>query len=197
MKHLLRPAFALLSFALLTSASVFAETQEKIIIALQTGDFELAETDISNLAIGEAKTIETDSGKIIDILRTNDGAEIFVDGELLEMNFGDEDLHAEHMMTKHVEVLCDGEDGCDENIVILDSEGNETSEWVMSDGNHVSISHDVEITCSDDEDGTHCDHQMVFISDDGDIDLDAIHEAHGSEDVNTRIVIKKVDVTKD
>ncbi len=36
------------------------------------------------------KTIETDSGKIIDILRTADGAEIYVDGELLEMNFDDE-----------------------------------------------------------------------------------------------------------
>ena len=98
MKHYLRPVFALFALALLTSGYVFAETREKMIIALQTDDFELAETDISSLAIGEAKTIETDSGKVIDILRTNDGAEIYVDGELLEMNFNEDNLHEENMM---------------------------------------------------------------------------------------------------
>jgi hypothetical protein len=96
MKHYLGPVFALLALALLTSASARAQTREKVVIALETDDFELTETDISTLAIGEAQTIETDSSKIIDILRTSAGAEIYVDGELLDMNFNDEGLHAEH-----------------------------------------------------------------------------------------------------
>jgi hypothetical protein len=80
MKHNLGPVFALFTFALLTSASALAQSREKMVIALEADDFKLAETDISTLAIGEAQTIETDSGRIIDILRTSDGAEIYVDG---------------------------------------------------------------------------------------------------------------------
>jgi hypothetical protein len=64
MKHYLGPVFALLTFVHLTSASALAQTWEKEVIALGTDDFELAETDISTLAIGEAQTIETGSGKI-------------------------------------------------------------------------------------------------------------------------------------
>ena len=119
MKHNLGPVFALLALALLTSASALAQTRGKVVIALETDDFELAETDISTLAIGEAQTIETDSGKIIDILRTNDGAEIYVDGELLEMNFKHESLHEEHIMNKHVEIVCENGEECDEDIFII------------------------------------------------------------------------------
>ena len=196
MKYYLRPVFALFVLALLTSASVFAETREKMVIALQTDDFELAETDISALAIGEAKTIETDSGKIIDILRTNDGAEIYVDGELLEMNFNDDNLHEEHMMEKHVEIVCDNEEECDENIFILSGDGHEESEWVAADGEHVSIHREIEIRC-DDEEGSDCSHEMLLISDDGDIDLEELHEQHGSGEAHKLIVIKKVHVTED
>ena len=196
MKHYLRPVFALFALALLTSGYVFAETREKMIIALQTDDFELAETDISSLAIGEAKTIETDSGKVIDILRTNDGAEIYVDGELLEMNFNEDNLHEEHMMEKHVEIICDNEEECDENIFVLSGDGHEESEWVTEGGEHVSIHHEIEITCGDEE-GSDCSHGMLMISDDGDIDLEELHEAHGSGEAHKLIVIRKVQVTED
>ena len=196
MKHYLRPVFALFVLTLLTSASVLADTREKMVIALQTDDFELAETDISTLAIGEAKTIETESGKVIDILRTKDGAEIYVDGELLEMNFSEDSLHEEHMMDQHVEIICDGEDECDENIFVLSGDLHEASEWVTADGEHVSIHSEVEITC-DDEEGSDCSHEMILISDDGDIDLEVIHEEHGSGEAHKRIVIKKVQVTED
>ena len=120
MKHNLKLFFALLAFAFLTSASVQAQTREKILIALETDDVELAETDISALAIGEALTIEAQSGKLIDIIRTAEGAEIYVDGELLEMNFHDEDLHEGHMMGKHVEIVCDGDEeeaSCDDHLI--------------------------------------------------------------------------------
>jgi len=87
MKGYLKPIFALAATALLATGNVQADTEEKMIIALKTDDFEMTNTDISSLAIGESQTIETDSGQVIDLLRTADGVEIYVDGELLEMGF--------------------------------------------------------------------------------------------------------------
>ena len=117
MKHYLKSVFTLTALALISANSVYAETE--MIIALKTDNFELTETDISTLAVGEAKTIETDSGSIIDILRTADGAEIYVDGKLLEMDFDHEGVHGEHMIRKHVEVICEGDEGCDENVITV------------------------------------------------------------------------------
>ncbi len=197
MKHYLGPVFALFTFALLTSASALAQTREKVVIALETDDFKLAETDISTLAIGEAQTIETESGKIIDILRTNDGAEIYVDGELLEMNFNDEGLHEEHMINTHVEIVCDTGEECDENIVIINHDEDEVSGWSTADGEHVLIRREVEVICNDNEERDHCNHQMVLISDDEDIDLERLYEEHGNDEGHKLIVIKKVQVTED
>ncbi len=198
MKHYFQSVFALAALALLSSLSVQADPQEKMVIALKTNDFELAETDISTLAIGEAQTIETESGKLIDILRTADGAEIYVDGELLEMDLDHEGLHEEHMMKKHVEIICDSDEECNENIIILAGDENEASEWVTADGENVFIHKDVEITCSDDEEeGTHCSDQMIWISDGEDIDIEKLHEAHESHEEHKIIVIKKVHTTED
>ena len=82
----------LLAVAVFTlgSASLSAG-EDKMVIALTTDDFELAETDVSDLEIGDSETIYTQSGKTIDLLRTADGIEIYVDGELLELG----SLHGE------------------------------------------------------------------------------------------------------
>lgn len=81
---------------------------EKMVVALATDDFELAETDVSHLAVGEAETIHTESGQIIDILRTGDGLEIYVDGKLIDA--GGPGLHEERRVVhKRVDVICDGE----------------------------------------------------------------------------------------
>ena len=81
MKHYMKIIFSMAALALLATASVQAETEEKIVIALKTHDFDLAETEVSSLAVGESQTIETESGKVIDILRTTDGVELYIDGE--------------------------------------------------------------------------------------------------------------------
>jgi hypothetical protein len=126
MKYYLRPGFALLMFALLNATTVLAETEKKMVIAFKADGFELTETDINSLAVGEAKTIETDSGKVIDILRTSDGAEIYVDGELLEMDFNHDGLHADHAVETHVEIICDSDaeesDCADKMILVSDAE---------------------------------------------------------------------------
>lgn len=194
MKHYLRPVFTLAVLLLLTATWVQAASEEKMVIALKTDDFELAETDISELAIGEAQTIETESGTVIDILRTADGAEIYVDGELLDMDFDEEGLHEEHVIQKHVEIVCDDEEECDKHVIVLGDDDN--SEWVTADGKNVFIHKEVEISCTDDEDGTTCSEHMVLMSDDEDFDLEELHEAHQSGEGHKVIVIKKDIVSK-
>ena len=197
MKHYLGPVFVLAAVAVLASAFVQAQTTEKMVIALKTDDFELTETDISTLAIGEAQTIETESGRIIDVLRTADGAEVYVDGELLEMNLDDHDLHQEHVIKRHVEIECDSGEDCEENIIILTGDEDGASKLVTADGEHVFIHREVEITCSDDDEGTDCDEEMIWLSDDEHIDLEKIHEEHGNDEEHKVIVIKKVQISED
>ena len=134
MKHFLKPVLALASFAVFCTTPVQADTlekPEKLVIALKTNDFELTETDVSELAIGQAQTIETESGRVIDILRTADGVEIYVDGELLEMNAENVDQPdaGNHVFIHNeIELSCthDDEEGtsCDEH-VIWTSDGEE------------------------------------------------------------------------
>lgn len=196
MKHYLRPVFALAVLLLLTVISVQAAAGEKMVIALKTDNFELAETDISELAIGEAQTIETESGTVIDILRTTDGADIYVDGELLEMNF-DEGLHEGHVIEEHVEIICDDDEECSKHVIVLGDDDSRDSEWVTADGENVFIHKEVEITCTDDEDGTTCSDRMIWISDDEEVDLEELHESHQSGEGHKVIVIKKETVSED
>jgi len=125
MKHYLKPVLALASLVIFITTSVQADTQEKMVIALKTNDFELTETDISTLAIGEAQTIETESGRVIDILRTAEGAEIYVDGELLEMNTDADGPDEKHRVEKQVTVVCEeAGTSCSEHVV-WNSDGEE------------------------------------------------------------------------
>ena len=177
MKHCLRPVFTLAVLLLLTATSVQAVAGEKMVIALKADDFELAETDISELALGEAQTIETESGTVIDILRTADGADIYVDGELLEMNFDDEE--------------------CSKHVIVLGDDDSHNSEWVTADGENVFIHKEVEISCTDDEDGTTCSDRMIWVSDNEGLDLEELHESHQSGEGHKVIVIKKEIVSED
>ena len=189
MKHYLGPVFALAAFVLLTCASAHAQTTEKMVIALKTDDFELTETDISTMVIGEAQTIETQSGKIIDILRTADGAEVYLDGELLEMNLNDQDLHQERIVQRHVEIVCDTGEDCDESIFVLTSEEGEVAEFLAADGVHVFVHREVEITCSDDDEGMHCNDEHI--------DMDNLLEEHQNGGEHKLIVIRKEQIIKD
>ena len=197
MKHYLCPIFTLAAFALLATTSVLAENDYKMVIALKTDNFELTETDISTLAIGESQTIETDDGKVIDILRTADGAEIYVDGELLEINFDDEmlheGLHETHMIRKHVEVICDDQEECDNHVMIIADGVDDAQHWVAEISDLVMLDEDMEFFCSDEADSSSCSDHIAWIADGDDIDIDieALHELHMSDEDHQVIVIKK------
>ncbi len=191
MKHYLKPVIGLATFAFLIATTALAETEEKMVIALKTDQFELTETDISTLAIGEAQTIETDSGKVIDILRTVDGVEIYVDGELLDLNFNDQGLHEEHMIRKHVEVICDSDDECDKNVIILASDDDDIFDWVTEDGEMLIIHKEIKLSCSDQELGASCSDPMIWVSEGEDIDLDELHQMHLNGEGHKVIVIRK------
>jgi len=194
MKHYLKPFFALLVFAFLAPTTVLAENEEKMIIALKSDHFEMAETDVSDLAIGESHTIETNSGKVIDILRTKEGAEIYIDGELLEMDFSKDALHEEHAMQKHVEIICDNDEDCDKNVFVLAGDDADADDWVMEDGENVVIHKEIELNCtSKDGEDTKCSENMVWISEGDDVDLETLHEMHldGEGEAHKVIIVKK------
>lgn len=98
--------------------------EKKIVIAISADDFELSETDISHLGVGDAETILTESGKTVDLLRTEDGVEIYLDGELI--NEGDATqlgLHEKHhIIHENVEIICESDDECEELV------------WISEDG---------------------------------------------------------------
>ena len=92
-----------------------AEEEKQIVIALTTDDFELTATDVSHLAVGEAETIHTEGGKTIDLLRTADGIEVYIDGELLDSgleSLGEDGGH--EVIHSRIEIRCDDDsDECE------------------------------------------------------------------------------------
>ena len=117
----------------------------KMVVAVKTGDFERVETDISHLGVGDAETIHTESGKTIDLLRTQDGIEIYVDGELMDTGMGgDQGLHEDHhVIHKNVEIICESEDDCDEMVFMSEDEDIDVEvlheELLYEEGEHERV----------------------------------------------------------
>ncbi len=197
MKHFMKAIYSLAVLALLFTATVQAQSKEKILIVLKTDDFQLDKTDISDLAIGESVTIETDSGKVIDILRTADGVELYIDGELLEMDFDGQGLHEQHVIRKHVEIICDDDEECDHNVFVFTGDDTDISTWVTDEGEHVFFHKEIELSCSNDDDETSCSDKMLWISDGEDFDLEELHEMHEGSKGHKIIMIRKKMVSED
>lgn len=107
MNKMYLPALASLALAaasplLLAGEEAGSIETQKIVVAISADEFELAETDVSHLAVGDAETIMTESGRTIDILRTAQGVEIYLDGELLDTGF-DGDIEAFHELEFHAD----------------------------------------------------------------------------------------------
>ena len=113
------------------------DAEETIVISIKTDDFEVEETDLSHLSIGDAETFVTDSGKTVDMLRTEDGIEIYVDGELLDTGPSHGEQHSVHK----VKIVCD-EDKTDCEELVWISEGGE----IDMAGDHKVIIVESEVT---------------------------------------------------
>ncbi|NND45497.1 MAG: hypothetical protein HKN58_09250 [Xanthomonadales bacterium] len=111
-----RHRLGLLALVLGATGVASAATTEKHVIALKTHDFELAETEVGDLQLGEARTVVTDSGKTVDIIRTAEGFDIFVDGEQLDMPHRADGAHEMHHEEVKVECISESEEDvvCDE-----------------------------------------------------------------------------------
>lgn len=194
MKHSSKLILALFAAAAFTTSSIQAGDEEKVIIEVETDSFKLAATDVSSLAVGESKTIETESGEVIDILRTLDEFEIYVNGELLDLGLHHDPEAELHMITKRVQVVCDeeDEDECGKHLVIHTSGDEELTTWVTAGDEDVFVHKNIEITCSDDsEDGEEvdCEHFMIMTTGDGEVDIESMHEAHKDGEGRKVIVI--------
>lgn len=194
MKHCLKPFFALLAATAFATSPTQAGDEKKMVVEIETDSFKLAATDVSSLEVGESKTIETESGEVIDILRTLDEFEIYVDGELLDLGLHHDPEADLHMITNHVQLVCDeeDEDECGKHLVIHTHGDEELTTWVTEGDGDVFMHKDIEITCSDDtEEGAEidCDHYMVVTTGTGEIEIESMHEQHEDGEGHKVIVI--------
>jgi len=194
MKTKLSLIYTLILSAFVSAGYALAGGDEKMIIELKTNDFELAETDISDLEIGESETIVTESGKTIDLLRTADGVEVYLDGELLdtpkmgahkmghgEMHHGD---HDGKMIMKHKEIIIDcevdGEVGDEHecsNEMIFFGDGDIDIEALHEGGDaHKVIVKRMHKSCSSDEE-SECEDVNVWVSEGDYVSFGELHEA--------------------
>jgi hypothetical protein len=108
------------TFSVNAAQSTDGVIEKKRVVALKTDDFELHETDISDLAVGEAETVFTESGKTIDLLRTAEGVEIYVDGELLDTGPGGlEGVHGEEDFDIDLDMEAHHGDGHEAKVIVI------------------------------------------------------------------------------
>ena len=184
--------FAANTGALLAGEPEEALVEEKIVIALHTDDFAIEETDLSHLAVGDAETIVTESGKTVDLLRTEDGIEVYVDGELIEGG----DMHDEKHVVHKIRIVCDDEgEECSEDMTWMEDLENVEIESLHEHGQKFIVisGEDGEFDVEQLPEGAHEVHGTVHIVKEIDVEvLDEAHELHGDGEREVVIIKKKV-----
>ena len=98
---------------LLLSSLVMADQDQHMLIDIDSDRVEIDQLDISHLTPGDSETIYTEDGRTVDVLRTEHGMEIFVDGEPLfspdsmHLHHSEDSVHDGHRIV--IEVECDSE----------------------------------------------------------------------------------------
>ncbi|NIT34583.1 MAG: hypothetical protein GTN45_11290 [Xanthomonadales bacterium] len=158
----------LLTLATPGPAQAEVPARETLVVALKTDAFELAETDVSELAVGESRTIVTDGGKTIELLRTDEGVDIYVDGELLQLGIDPAGETGHRTVHQRIEVHCESPEQCEEWA------------WVSEDGEvlHHAIHEELAVECSEAEE---CEQHWVHRLDDS--ELADGHDAPGTHRV--------------
>jgi hypothetical protein len=94
-----------------------AVVEKKVMVAVKTDNVDLQEMDISHLQPGDSETIFTESGRTVDLLRTEDDVEIYIDGEMLDVDAPQHGEHGNtHLVHERVEIICDEEENCEEMV---------------------------------------------------------------------------------
>jgi hypothetical protein len=159
---------AALAFATLAHADEDMKFEALIKLVLDDEHADVIELDASDMEIGDSRQLYTASGKEVVVTRGENGFEITVDGE-------DLDLPTVHQEKKVVIVKAHGEH---------DGEHQELHEVIIGgEGDHESHSVHKIVIGGEGEHGEHVfhhsgegSHQMVFISEDGeatDVDIDS------------------------
>lgn len=182
MKHCFKSVYALIAIAIFATAPGHANDEKNLVVSIQTDSINLSGTDISSLAVGESKTIETESGQYIDLLRTVDAVEIYIDGELVDPHLTHDPEGEFHFISKHVEITCDDdhEGNCKERVLIHTKDEDKTSSWSIEESDSGFAYEEIEITCTDDGDESDCAKRVVWITegDEAETDIELLHEEH-------------------
>jgi hypothetical protein len=112
LRTILSSSFFLMMSGFLFGGAAFAGDQKEMIIDLETEDFHIEQLNISDFETGDTETIYTDGGKTIDVVKTDAGADIFIDGEKLDLP--DLDIHSLHADSEEaryiiVDIECEAE----------------------------------------------------------------------------------------
>ena len=155
--------------------------EEKIVIALETDEFAIEETDLSHLAVGDAETIVTDSGKTVDLLR-----------ELIEAG----GMHDEKHVVHQIRIVCEDEgEDCAEDMTWMESLEDVEIESLHEGGQKFIVisTEDGDFDVEQLPEGAHEAHGTVHIVKEMDVEvLDEAHGMHGDGEHEVIIIKKKV-----
>jgi hypothetical protein len=186
---------------LIATAAIAGEQHKMKIEVAVSGDGEEQEvfewhsdgSEIDDLKIGESKTITDDDGNEITMTRTEDGMEIEVDGENIELMHMGSDIDVDVLHDKNAKVFIHGEHESEDVMV----ESHKSVKIVKThDSDGVTIISGDEI---DEETRARLEEVLKDAGKDGKVmfldgsELSGDEQAHGKHEV--RIIKKKVDVT--
>ncbi len=142
-KLFLLPMLAILAL----SFTHFTNAETQVEVSVTDGDFEMLNTDLSHLAVGESEILYS-NGKEITLTRTESGVDVLVDGEELDADFAF--LKSECNVEINVDAHCDDCEVAyaEMNVIMLKSSGDTENMQVTcmsgdSDGHYVWASDDV------------------------------------------------------
>lgn len=165
--------------SLLLATSIIASDvhrEHKIKLKLDGHGAELIEADVSDMAVGESRTWVTESGRTIDLLRSAEGMEVYIDGELVDTGY--DGAHGGGVVLhEDIDVACfsDSEGDCEKHAIFVDAQGDADE----LHGYEVRVlTQTVELVC-DDED-TECE-RTVWIGEDGGVHEEALHQHQGEK----------------
>ena len=184
--------FAIAAQAAVAGDAPGPEGEETIVISIVTDDFAIEDADLSHLAVGDAETFVTDGGKTVDMLRTDDGIEIYVDGELIEGG----DVSADKHIVREIHIVCDEEaEDCSEDMTWVEGLEDLEIESLHEHGQKYIVinSEDGEFDVEQLPEGAHEIHGSVHIVKDIDVEvLDELHELHGAGEREVIIIKKEI-----